>query len=281
MPKGIIRSNAPEIKRGARTYVTVAEAARRLNLTDQAVRHKVNNGSLLKHNFREFPKNIYVDLEQTQKLFANPQTKEGIREKQKREERKRANALAHSSQDGLAKGKEVGQVKTSSVKADGKLESMQVLKSGDGKVIGMFDTEDPANADLYLLNDYGEPALLPDGRHMIDWKKADTKATAMIRHLQYAKETEEVIPKRGVIEVLSRVFPLYINNVQQMPERFATRICGRVEEFLGRSMTNDEYTIVKNSFVSEAERICNIMVDALNAEYIAWGEPPLELDAIK
>ena len=49
----------------------------------------------------------------------------------------------------------------------------------------------------------------------------------------------------------------------QMPDKYASRINGRVEEMIGRPMTNEEKTIIKALLSDEAEQICHNMQDAV------------------
>ena len=50
----------------------------------------------------------------------------------------------------------------------------------------------------------------------------------------------------------------------QIPDKFASRVNGRVEEMIGRPMTNEEKTIIKALLTDEAEQICNNLQDAVD-----------------
>ena len=140
-----------------------------------------------------------------------------------------------------------------------------IPKDAEG-ILAYFDPEDPANADCWELDDYGEYMMLPSphsDKHAVDWKKAIDKCMANIRYQQYQKERRELIPRQEVEQSLSLVFPPVTAVLMQMPDKYASRINGRVEEMIGRPMTNEEKTIIKALLTDEAEQICHNLQDAV------------------
>ena len=49
----------------------------------------------------------------------------------------------------------------------------------------------------------------------------------------------------------------------QIPDRFASRLGGRLEELIGRSMTNEERTLFKSVLEDEAEQIARNFQDVV------------------
>ena len=86
---------------------------------------------------------------------------------------------------------------------------------------------------------------------------------ANIRYQQYQKQRGELIPKAEVVQMLSLVFPPVTAVIMQMPDKYASRINGRVEEMIGRPMTNEETTLIKAILSDEAEKICRNLQDAV------------------
>ena len=87
---------------------------------------------------------------------------------------------------------------------------------------------------------------------------------ANIRYQQYQKERRELIPRQEVEQSLSLVFPPVTAILMQMPDKYASRINGRLEEMIGRPMTNEEKTIIKALLTDEAEQICHNLQDAVD-----------------
>ncbi len=131
-------------------------------------------------------------------------------------------------------------------------------------ILSYFDPEDPANADCWETDDNGNFLFIPGtDRHYVDWKKAQDKGMANIRYQQYQKQRGELIPKAEVVQMLSLVFPPVTAVIMQMPDKYASRINGRVEEMIGRPMTNEETTLIKAILSDEAEKICRNLQDAV------------------
>ncbi|MBO6084308.1 MAG: hypothetical protein J6O90_04445, partial [Candidatus Methanomethylophilaceae archaeon] len=73
----------------------------------------------------------------------------------------------------------------------------------------------------------------------------------------------DLIQKQDVIQILTRIFPPVTAVIMQMPDKYASRINGRVEEMIGRPMTNEEITVIRAILSDEAERICHNLQDAV------------------
>lgn len=259
-----MKKNNSEITRNGVIYVTVKECAQRLCLSESAIRQRLTNHPELLIKFPEYRRFSFVNWEKTNEIFSKPSTHQGVKEFEKRKLKKRINNLT-DNQSGIIK-KESKKIKpTNPIKADDKkVKSVQNLKGINNEIIGFFDTEDPNNADLWILDDFGNPIILENGLHAIDWKKANTKATAMIHNLQYQQELDSVISTKLFLEVLIRVTPLYVRSLQEMPDNFASRFKKFLKEKFNIEISEEQYNSLREIFVSTADKTSEEIIDGTN-----------------
>lgn len=242
------------VKSGGREYVNVTVFAQRVGIKQQTASDWIKAGKLTRTSLPDH-KGLWLDWEVSRNRFNKLQKhpkKGGSR-------RKKDAKLINTGPD------EVRPVPLPSTSGAGEVGVPSIPKDAEG-ILAYFDPEDPANADCWEIDDYGEYMMLPSphsDKHAVDWKKAIDKCMANIRYQQYQKERRELIPRQEVEQSLSLVFPPVTAVLMQMPDKYASRINGRVEEMIGRPMTNEEKTIIKALLTDEAEQICHNLQDAV------------------
>ena len=242
------------VKVDGREYVNITVFAQRVGVTQQAISKYVKAGKLTRTELAGY-KGQWLDWNVARARFSrlrkNPKCG-GSREK------KDARIINSTSE-------EVRPVPVPKVSGAGDIGIPDIPKSAEG-ILSYFDPEDPENADCWEVDEFGDFLLIPhsDGRHSVDWKKAIDKCMANIRYQQYQKERRELIPRTEVEQSLALVFPPVTAVLMQMPDKYASRINGRVEEMIGRPMTNEEKTIIKALLTDEAEQICHNLQDAID-----------------
>lgn len=242
------------VKSGGREYVNVTVFAQRVGIKQQTASDWIKAGKLTRTSLPDH-KGLWLDWEVSRNRFNKLQKhpkKGGSR-------RKKDAKLINTGPD------EVRPVPLPSTSGAGDVGVPSIPKDAEG-ILAYFDPEDPANADCWEIDDYGEYMMLPSphsDKHAVDWKKAIDKCMANIRYQQYQKERRELIPRQEVEQSLSLVFPPVTAVLMQMPDKYASRINGRVEEMIGRPMTNEEKTIIKALLTDEAEQICHNLQDAV------------------
>lgn len=275
------------VKVGGREYVNVSVFAQRMGVSQQAISKQIAAGKLTRKTLEGY-KGQWLDFELCRIKF-NKMRKKPI----KGGSRKKREAQVIE----IPTGKEVRPV---SIPTTGGAEDvgMPELPKDAAEILAYFNPEAEENADCWEVDDEGRYIMLPSphsDRHSVDWEKAIKKSMANIRYQQYQKERRELIPRQEVEQALSLIFPPVTATIMQMPDKFATRINGRVDDMLqGRandfflSLTpseqstleklglkkrildelskpsgNDDKTIIKSLLADEAERICHNLQDAV------------------
>lgn len=253
---GLSRSKADirgSIKHDGREFVNLSVCAKRLGIAPSSLYEATKKGKFVRIKI-EGHKGEWFDWQTTRATFVRLQKhpkKGGSRE---RKDAQIMNAVP-----------KVAEVQRPAMPTEGANDvEMPDLPKGMEDILTYFDPEDPDNADCWEVDDVGSFMMIPGtDRHYVDWKKAIDKAMANIRYQQYMEKKGDLIPKSEVNQMLSRIFPPITAVIMQMPDKYASRINGRVEEMIGRPMTNEETTIIKSILVDEAERICGNLQDAV------------------
>ena len=241
------------IKHNGREYVNGVVFAQRVGVSKMAVTKLVQTGKITRQKIEGY-RGEWIDWAVARATFVK------LRKKQDhvrggRREKKDAKVLAS-----------VGavEVKAPPVPSSGDMDMPEVPKEAEG-ILSYFDPEDPENSDCWETDDSGEFLLIPGtgGRHYVDWKKAIDKCMANIRYQQYQEKKRDLIPRNEVEQSLAKVFPPVTAVLMQMPDKYASRINGRVEEMIGRPLSNEERTVIKALLTDEAERICHNLQDAV------------------
>ena len=248
------------VKYKGREYVNMMICAQRLGIAYQTLQKSTNKGTYTRQPLEGYS-GLWYDWQQTRAIFNRQRRKQDHVRGGRRQKR-----------DGAVFGPSspispVVDVPVPTVGTPGGVEVKDVdIPKDVDNILSYFDPEDPNNADCWETDDNGQFLYIPNTnppRHYVDWKKAQDKGMANIRYQQYQKQRGELIPKADVIQMLSKVFPPVTAVIMQMPDKYASRINGRVEEMIGRPMTNEEVTIIKSILSDEAERICHNLQDAV------------------
>lgn len=243
------------VKVGGREFVTITVFAKRMGVSQQAISLWVKDGKLPRQSLDGY-RGQWLDYELSRAKFARLRKKPA-----KGGSRVKRDAKVYEKG-----GEEVKPVPMPTTAGAGDVGMPGLPKDAEG-ILSYFDPEDPDNSDCWEVDDFGAYLMLPppyQDRHSIDWKKAIDKCMANIRYQQYQKERRELIPRQEVEQSLSLVFPPVTAILMQMPDKYASRINGRLEEMIGRPMTNEEKTIIKALLTDEAEQICHNLQDAVD-----------------
>lgn len=276
------------VKVKGREYVSITVFAQRMGVSKPAISKQISEGKLTKKTLDGY-KGQWLDFEICRTKFnrmrKNP-LKGGSR-------RKKVAVPPETST-----GKEVKPVAVPTTAGAEDLQIPDIPKDNE-EILAYFDPEAQENADCWEVDDNGSYIMLPPpftGRHSIDWEKAIKKSMANIRYQQYQKERRELIPRQEVEQTLALIFPPVTATITQIPDKFATRVNGRVDEMLwGRAndflmsltpsdldtlercglkqklldelskpASNEDKTIIKSLLSDEAERICHNLQDAVD-----------------
>lgn len=242
------------VKSGGREYVTRNVCAARLGISPQRVGQLAKKGMFTKVELEGYEGGWY-DWQMSRTAFNRMRAKQSHVQGGRRERRDARSIAAVSDVQMPA----MPQAEASKV-------TEPAMPKAEDSVLSYFDPEDPNNADCWETDETGEFLMIPGTdppRHYVDWKRAVDKSMANIRYQQYMKERGELIPRTEVVQLLSRVFPPLTARVMQIPDKFASRIGGRLEEMLGRPMTGEETTVMRSLLQDEAESICKGFQEAV------------------
>ena len=253
---GLSKSKAEQrgsVKVGGREYVTQKVAAQRLGVTEGALSKDTKKGKYSKvelegYDGKWFDWNLLRIAFNKQRM--NPQDRKGGRRDKK---------------DGLIFTISKVSDKTPGVPSD-KVGDVVAPDLPENEVLSYFDPNDPANADCWETDASGEFLYVPDTNppmHYVDWKKATDKCMANLRYQQYKEKQKELISKQEVVQMLSLIFPVLTASIMQIPDRYASRLNGRLEDMINRTMTNEERTLMKSVLQDEAEQICHNFQDSV------------------
>lgn len=253
---GLSKSKAEQrgsVKVNGREYVTQVVAAQRLGVTQAALSKDTKKGKYSKvelegYEGKWFDWNLLRVAFNKQRM--NPQDRKGGRRDKK---------------DGLIFAASKVSDKTPGVPSD-KVPEVTTPDLPENEVLSYFDPNDPANADCWETDQSGAFLYVPNTNppmHYVDWKKATDKCMANLRYQQYKEKQKELISKQEVVQILSLIFPTLTASVMQIPDRYASRLNGRLEDMIGRTMTNEERTLLKSVLQDEAEQICHNFQDSV------------------
>ena len=246
------------VKAGGREYVNVTVCAARLGIARQTLTKQIKAGRYSRVTLEGY-KGEWFDWEQTRAAFNRYRSKQSHVHGGRRGKKDSQvfNGQRPVSDPTIPIVPEVG----GDVVSD-----PSMPKDDEPNILSYFDPEDPQNMDCWETDDAGGFLMIPGTdppRHYVDWKKAQDKGMANIRYQQYMKQKGDLIPKTEVVQMLSRIFPPVTAIIMQMPDKYASRINGRVEEMIGRPMTNVEVTLLKSILQDEAEKLCHNLQDAV------------------
>ena len=253
---GLSKSKAEQrgsVKVNGREYVTQTVCAQRLGVSQQILSKDTAKGKYTRTELEGY-KGQWYDWNLTRIAFnkqrRNPKNNRGGRRDKK---------------DGLIFAAGKVSDKAPSVPSDS-VPDVSVPDIPNGEVLSFFNPEDPDNADCWETDEAGAFLIIPNTdppRHYVDWKKATDKCMANLRYQQYKEKQKELISRQEVTQMLSLIFPVITASIMQIPDRYASRMNGRLEDMIGRTMTNEEKTLLKSVLQDEAEQICHNFQDSV------------------
>ena len=271
------------VKYKNREYVTQAQLAIRLGVTKSALSQITKSGVLTRQKLEGYS-GLWYDWEISKAAFVRH-----------RKNPKRGGSREKPSAKVFNSVPKTGELQTPPmpvVSENIEIDNLEIPKDAKD-ILSVFDPESPENADCWVVDEAGEFLMIPTSdppRHYIDWKKAIDKCIAQIRYQQYMEKKGDLIPKQEVNKVLSQIFSPLTASIMQIPDRYASRIVGRVDEmlesrtldfidtlspnlrenvgdslkqFLSKNMTNEENTVLKDILLVEAEKLCHNLQDAV------------------
>lgn len=254
---GLSKSKAEQrgsVKVNGREYVTQTVCAQRLGVSQQILSKDTAKGKYTRTGLEGY-RGQWYDWNLTRIAFnkqrRNPKDNRGGR-------RDKKDALIFSMGGSPSD-------KTPAIPPD-KVDDVTMPDIPNGNVLSYFDPRDPENSDCWEMSDSGDVLYVPNispPLPYVDWKKATDKCMANLRYQQYKEKQKELISRQEVVSILSLVFPVITASIMQIPDRYASRMNGRLEDMIGRSMTNEEKTVLKSVLHDEAEKICHDFQDSV------------------
>ena len=212
-------------------YVTVAVAAERIHRTVRAVYYQIHDNKLATRTFKDFGELTFVKWEKCRALF------EGFSDTRNSDGSKKKVSLVNSSNFEL---KDLG---------NGELAPVE-----QKEMPSLVDVDDPENSDCWKIDNMGRP-VKKNGHHVILYDKFKQKYDALIRKQQYEKEKGTLIPRDLVDTAFSKTLTPLINTINQIPDRYASRVVGFVESIMETKLDNSQTTSLRALLEDEAKAI--------------------------
>ena len=212
-------------------YMTLTRAAKEFGTTRQNLQGYVNRNKLLTHDFSELGLGVnikWVEVLKVQQLLANAKKK---RIKQ-----------TDTSHDFIMKDL-----------SDGELPAIK-----EEEMPTLADVDDPENSDCWKCVN-GIPIVTEDGHHVILYDKFKQKYDALIRKQQYEREKGKLISRELVDRAFSTVYTPMVNTINQIPDRFASRVVGFVESIMETKLDNSQTTSLRALLEDEAKAIISTL----------------------
>lgn len=119
----------------------------------------------------------------------------------------------------------------------------------------LVDVDDPENSDCWKLNSKNQPAIDKNGHHIILYDKFKQKYDALIRKQQFEREKGALVSKDLVDTAFSKMLTPLVNTINQIPDRYASRVIGLVESFTNIKLDNSQITSLRSMLDDEAKAI--------------------------
>ena len=216
-------------------YVNMAEAARRVGRNASIITRLVQRGELFAEDFssRGLPKKIkWIELNKLLHYFALIDAKKKTKKTES----------VDTSHDFVMKDLSNGELPAI------KEEEMPTLA----------DVDDPENSDCWKCVN-GIPIVTDDGHHVILYDKFKQKYDALIRKQQYEREKGKLISRELVDRAFSTVYTPMVNTINQIPDRFASRVVGFVESIMETKLDNSQTTSLRALLEDEAKAIISTL----------------------
>ena len=126
---------------------------------------------------------------------------------------------------------------------------------GQKEMPSLVDVDDPVNSDCWKLNSKNQPVVDKNGHHVILYDKFKQKYDALIRKQQFEREKGQLVSKDLVDTAFSKMLTPLVNTINQIPDRYASRIIGFVESIMETKLDNSQTTSLRALLEDEAVSI--------------------------
>lgn len=214
---------------GGKEYVSISEAAKRLNKARSTVQYQINVGKLDVFEFSsKGVKGKWLLWDKVKALF---KTIDSIKTK--------------------------GETKDSS---EGELPELgggelRLIHNDPKEIPMLVDTEAPENSDCWKRFPNGVYVFDENGKHVMDYEKYKQKWDSLIRKQQFERESGKLIPKEIVDQAMSKILSPLTASIVQLPDRYASRIIGLVESIINAKLNNEQRITLRSLLEDEAESI--------------------------
>ena len=215
-------------------YVNISQAARLFHKTKGTIIDHIKRGNLVAQSFKDrgLGDAKWIELLKLQQLYAQ------INAKKKAE----GAESVDTSHDFVMKDLSNGELPAI------KEEEMPTLA----------DVDDPENSDCWKCVN-GIPIVTDDGHHVILYDKFKQKYDALIRKQQYEREKGKLISRELVDRAFATVYTPMVNTINQIPDRYASRIIGFVESIMETKLDNSQTTSLRALLEDEAKAIISTL----------------------
>lgn len=212
-------------------YINLSQAAKEVGVDRKAISYHVAKGHLIAYDFSERGlKGKWVEVLKLHQLYTS------IRDKNKKVE------SVDTSHDFVMKDLSNGE--------------LPAIK--EEEMPSLADVDDPENSDCWKCVN-GIPIVTDDGHHVILYDKFKQKYDALIRKQQYEREKGKLIPRELVDRAFSAVYVPMVNTINQIPDRFASRVVGFVESITETKLDNSQTTSLRALLEDEAKAIISTL----------------------
>lgn len=212
-------------------FVTLQVAADRLHKSRTAIVQKINDKKLKVHKFKNMGNIMLVEWEKCKAVFIGSDPLE------KNKPQKKPVELTKASDFELKD-----------------LNSGELTPVEQKEMPSLVDVDDPENSDCWKLNSLNQP-VVKNGHHIILYDKFKQKYDALIRKQQFEREKGQLISKDLVDTAFSKMLTPLVNTINQIPDRYASRIIGFVESIMETKLDNSQTTSLRALLEDEAVSI--------------------------
>lgn len=237
-------------------YVTGAEFARRMEVSDRAIRNAMSSGMLTVKVFKG-DSTRYVPLEESTRIWE---------QRRRPRNRTRGERRVEEEQGGYPSlaGFSVATTEVEKVAAD-EVAVHEVGTISDETGIKGINSIDPrAFSDCWLYDRSGNPVLNREtGEHVFNWDLVGKKLKALIYNQQLEEKRGQLVEKEEVTRILSSIFQPLVSSIGQIPNMHASMIVATVSDNLGTPLDEEVRSAIQNVMHRTTERILRDFKDAI------------------
>ena len=213
-------------------YVTIPVAAERVHRTRFAIDEKIKQKRLRSYKFKDKGlHNTYVNWEKCKAIF------DGISETRNPDGSKKKTTPTNTPDFELKD-----------------LTGGELAPVEQKEMPSLVDVDDPENSDCWMVDNQGRPKM-KNGHHVILYDKFKQKYDALIRKQQFEREKGALVSKDLVDTAFSKMLTPLVNTINQIPDRYASRVIGLVESFTNIKLDNSQITSLRSMLDDEAKAI--------------------------